>query len=260
MRAIPIAKAQNVDLVSEGTAFRQWLDKGLLWRVEETLEAMLDPKTDLRIVAALADSRNPDHGGKWQKFIGKIGCRPEGFEPYVKYQRCNMCKTELLGIFYAYHDIFEMEVFNNNNSRLSNLTCLGCQLRRFCISEKDHNKDSKRRLMKAWLHSGLNGFADGEWNSADLTKALSDFHTRRIIFRAYRLDDRRDHYMNHTDDESRHYDHEYDARQKRIPWETYGKHGFQKRSPTADIPEKKGPLDNWTSHSMDNRNAHFRCH
>lgn len=83
MRALPLARAQNIDLVSKGTAFRQWLDKGLLWKVEKTLQAMLDPKPDVRVIAALADARNSDHGGNWRTFTSnsRIGCRPEGYEP-----------------------------------------------------------------------------------------------------------------------------------------------------------------------------------
>lgn len=82
-RALPIARAQNVDLVGKGTAFRQWLDKGLLHRVEETLEALQTPNCDQRKIAALCDARNPDHHGSWRRWSTNtsIGCRPEGYQP-----------------------------------------------------------------------------------------------------------------------------------------------------------------------------------
>lgn len=65
------------------------------------------------------------------------------------------------------------------------------------------------------------------------------------------------HAMNRTDP-TKNYDAEYDCRQEPIPWEAYGRHGFQKRSPTANTPEDKEPTQ-WSRHNMDNRNAHFRC-
>ncbi|KAG4442443.1 hypothetical protein IFR05_002045 [Cadophora sp. M221] len=255
MRALPLARAQNIDLVSKGTAFRQWLDKGLLWKVEKTLEAMLDPKPDVRIIAALADARNPDHGGNWRKFTSndRIGCRPEGYEPYVKKYHCNTCRVENLGIFYKWHDLLELQAFNGNDTRLANLTCYGCQLMIICRHEKDHYKAAKRRLMKAWLHGG----PGGEWNTTDLNKALYDYTARQIVKRADEMDNKRIDSMNHTNP-ARNYDAEYEGRQKIIPWEQYGKHGFCRRSPTADVPERTVPLDQWSRHSMDNRNAHRR--
>ncbi|KAH7391435.1 hypothetical protein BKA64DRAFT_103592 [Cadophora sp. MPI-SDFR-AT-0126] len=253
MRALPMARAQNVDIVSKGTAFRQWLDNGLLWKVEETLQAMLSPKPDLKLICALVDSRNPDHHGSVRRWASdSIGCRPEGWEPYVEKYHCNYCKLQVLGIFYQYHDIFELQSFHGNSARVANLTCLGCKLKLACQYEKDHYKASKRRLMKAWLHN-----VDDGWNTADLSKALSDFHTRRIILKADALDEKRMLAMNHTDPNNN-YDAEYDCRQKPIPWEAYGKHGFQKRSPTANVPEDTQPSQ-WSRHNMDNRNAHFRC-
>ncbi|KAH9220604.1 hypothetical protein DL95DRAFT_442666 [Leptodontidium sp. 2 PMI_412] len=255
MRALPLARAQNIDLVSKGTAFRQWLDKGLLWKVEKTLQAMLDPKPDVRVIAALADARNSDHGGNWRTFTSnsRIGCRPEGYEPYVRTYRCNTCRVENLGIFYKWHDLLELQAFNGNNTRLANLTCYGCKLMIICRHEKDHYKAAKRRLMKAWLHSG----PGGEWNTTDLNKALYDFNARDIMTKADSMDNRRIESMNHTNP-AHNYDAEYECRQKLIPWEQYGKHGYCRRSPTADIPERTAPLDEWSRHSMDNRNAHCR--
>ncbi|CZS95406.1 hypothetical protein WAI453_011355 [Rhynchosporium graminicola] len=261
IRALPIALAQNIDLTSKGTAFRQWLDKGLLWRVEETLEAMLDPGTDPRKLVALADSRNPDHEGQWQRFSNDavIGCRPEGYERYVTYYRCNHCNTHLFGIFFKYGDLYDLQAFNENKTREANLTCLGCKLKFIFFFERDHFKREKRRLMRAWLHSGPVGDDQGEWNTADLRKALSDFHTRRIILKADALDQKRLEAMNMPNRKLRH-DPEYDARQTPIPYQSYGKHGFQKRSPTADVPEKKaGERSPWDWVAMCTRNAHMRC-
>lgn len=253
MRALPMARAQNIDLISKETAFRQWLDKGLLWNVEKTLQAMLNPNTDPRVICALVDSRNPDHHGNWRKWASdNIGCRPEGWQPYVKKYPCNYCKLPVLGIFYKYHDIFELLSFHGNSARIAGLTCLGCKLKLACQYERDHYKPSKRRLMKAWLYD-----EDDGWNTADLPKALSDFHTRHIIGKADDLDNKRMHAMNRTDP-TKNYDAEYDCRQEPIPWEAYGRHGFQKRSPTANTPEDKEPTQ-WSRHNMDNRNAHFRC-
>ncbi|KAK0118180.1 hypothetical protein ONS95_012485 [Cadophora gregata] len=253
LRALPMARTQNVDIVSKESAFRQWLDKGLLWKVEETLQALQNPNTDPRVICALVDSRNPDHHGNVRRWASdNIGCRPEGWKPYTLKYPCNYCKQQVLGIFFKFHDIFELQSFHGNSARQANLTCLGCKLKIACQHEKDHYKPSKRRLMKAWLQDGDDG-----WNTADLSKALSDFHTRRIILKADALDEKRMHAMNRTDP-NKNYDAEYGCRQEPVPWEAYGKHGSQKRSPTADIPEEK-ESSQWSRHNMDNRNAHFRC-
>lgn len=193
-RAIKQAQTQGIDLVSKGTAFRQWLDKGLVWKVEETLQAILDPKTDIRVLTALVDNRNPDHNGNWRRFSSG-GIRPEGWEPYVipcsfvchgcsqsslcprtnripnhRYLRdykCNQCKLQVMGIFFNYHDIMELMAFHGGSSRAANVTCLGCKLARACQVEHDHFKHSKRRIMKYWLNDGAGG-----WNTADVDKAL----------------------------------------------------------------------------------------
>ena len=40
---IPQARKQNVNFQGPQTAFRQWLDKSPLWKVKETLKAILKP-------------------------------------------------------------------------------------------------------------------------------------------------------------------------------------------------------------------------
>jgi len=40
---IPQARKQNVNFQGPQTAFKQWLDKSPLWRVKETLKAILKP-------------------------------------------------------------------------------------------------------------------------------------------------------------------------------------------------------------------------
>jgi hypothetical protein len=82
-RIIPQARSQGIDFESKHTAFRQWLDKGPCWKVEETLEAINDPQYDPIALAALVDCSNPDHNGKVSRFAGDIGNRPEGWQWYV---------------------------------------------------------------------------------------------------------------------------------------------------------------------------------
>jgi hypothetical protein len=82
-RIIARARKQNIDFESKYTAFRQWLDKGPCWKVEETLKAVTDPGYDPIALAALVDCSNPDHVGKVRKFTSQIGNRPEGWKWYV---------------------------------------------------------------------------------------------------------------------------------------------------------------------------------
>ena len=91
----------------------------------------------------------------------------KSYHRYVKKYPCNYCKLPVLGIFYKYHDIFELLSFHGNSARIAGLTCLGCKLKLACQYERDHYKPSKRRLMKAWLYD-----EDDGWNTADLPKAL----------------------------------------------------------------------------------------
>ncbi len=79
-RIIPQARKQGVDFESKHTMFRQWLEKSPCWKVEDTLNAIMDPKYDPATLAALVDCSNPDHRGSVGKFKGPIGNRPHGWE------------------------------------------------------------------------------------------------------------------------------------------------------------------------------------
>lgn len=82
-RILKQARKQGIDFVSKHTMFRQWLDRGPCWKVEETLQALMAPKYDPVNLAALVNCHNPDHRGDVKRFTGGkdvIGNRPEGWE------------------------------------------------------------------------------------------------------------------------------------------------------------------------------------
>lgn len=52
--------------------------------------------------------------------------------------------------------------------------------------EKDHFKQRKRNTIREWLRGD-----DGEWNDADLLKAITDIEDKGIALRASKMDDNR---------------------------------------------------------------------
>jgi hypothetical protein len=79
------AQKQNQDFVSKHTMFRQWLDKGPCWRIEETLATLQDLPGDTRTefqkdteFAVMVDY--PNTRGSKNKFMSKQPNHPEGWQ------------------------------------------------------------------------------------------------------------------------------------------------------------------------------------
>lgn len=138
---------------------------------------------------------------------------------------CDTCKVTPLGIFFHYGHVRDI-VDAEGNIRPNNiLRCLGCKLHIILNKEKDHYKQRKRNLIRAWLKED-----DGIWNDADLLKACLDISAKGIVARAQQLDDSRQLSI-----EEEGMDPELQARQLPISdVELDQRFSSAKRSPTVD--------------------------
>ncbi|KAH8597565.1 hypothetical protein B0O99DRAFT_78860 [Bisporella sp. PMI_857] len=200
------ARRYGIDIQSEDTAFRQWLDKSPCWRVGETLQKMnefIEHKiSELELIAYIDFRKYRGNSAEISRYR-QYEFNAEGWEWLAQTQECVSCAEPTLGIFWD---------FGSWRSRFVNHyadSCLGCRLVDYLNGEDDHFKLRKRSIMQDWLFDGE------EWNITNLPKALEDFEKRDILSNAWWLDDqrRKQYCFAHPDDR---YDPEYEERQR--PW------------------------------------------
>jgi len=100
--------------------------------------------------------------------------------------QCDMCQANPLGIFFYYGHVRQIVDAKGYVLPDQTLRCLGCKFYTILNKEKDHFKQRKRNLIRAWLRE-----EDGEWNDANLIKAITDIEKKSIIIRAQGMDDQR---------------------------------------------------------------------
>ncbi|EKD18197.1 hypothetical protein MBM_03969 [Drepanopeziza brunnea f. sp. 'multigermtubi' MB_m1] len=246
-RILPQARKQNVDFESSHTAFRQYMDRGPCWKVEQIYGALFDTSMSTEQFAALIDCHNMDHGGDVTRFTDNVlvGDRPEGYEPYVRDYHCDECKRDVLGIFFRSSDLTPHRTLPDEPAR-PELICLGCKLTGWLRHERDHYKVEKRAIVQLWLrtvttHLGTEPATNAaitrlDWNESDLDKAMRDFDTLRVDTRARVLDEKYSHDMNRTNP-SRNRDHEFNETQRPIEFEDILDYPCWRRSPLVSMKD-----------------------
>jgi hypothetical protein len=138
--------------------------------------------------------------------------------------QCDICQANPLGIFFHYGHVRQIVDAKGHVLPDQTLRCLGCKFHIVLNKEKDHYKQRKRNLIRAWLRK-----EDGEWNDADLIKAITDIEKKGIIVKAQKIDDWRQESIQEG------FDPELEARQIPInDVERRQKFGSFHRSPTVD--------------------------
>jgi hypothetical protein len=244
-RILPKALAQGINMSKPGTAFRGWLDRSPCWRVEETLQDLMDPKIDPIKFAVSIDY--PHYHGNVSRFTGKVANRPEGWEWWVdlhslilarltesravKSYTCKTCKTILPGIFYAYTQIRQAKYLNLLDSPRPSVRCLGCTLTASLYAEDDHYKLLKRRIIRKWLED-----EDG-LNTNELQRALVEFDEKDIMQDVQALDELRFAHM-HTGPADDRFDREYADRQRELTRAELGRLGLKNMAPHIDDEQR----------------------
>lgn len=164
---------------------------------------------------------------------------------------CQICGLNPLGIFFPYSQIRYATNMGLTGNQLT-LKCLACHLITVLDSERDHYKLTKRGIIKDWLSTPSDETGEPEWNTNNLSKALSDFHDRRIAYHAYKLDKTRNREMDMRGPNP--LDREHDEVQIPLTRQELTRLGMKNRSPTVD---SKDPVFNeWNAIDMSRKWAH----
>lgn len=170
---------------------------------------------------------------------------------YVNWHHCVTCKTHLIGMFFSYKDIQDLDLFGASSTHNTGLNCLGCKITDYLRREKDHYKSEKRKIIRRWLYNGVH------WNDNDLDKAILDFNARNIIDKADALDRQRMLDMNHTRP-SHCRDHEFDERQNPLTFHEMNRKNEIALRQSPLVSDKDKVLTPWNDQRMDRRRAHGR--
>ncbi|PMD20946.1 hypothetical protein NA56DRAFT_540642, partial [Hyaloscypha hepaticicola] len=141
IQIITKARSQGIDFESKHTMFRQWLEKGPCHKIKETIRTFMSPESSLELIAAMVSYRRTQ--GKINRLIQ---CnRLDGINWAIQSHKCTTCREVLMGIFFAYRDVYE------KNAGLSpSLNCGGCLIKGHLRTEADHYKRKKRGIMRTW--------------------------------------------------------------------------------------------------------------
>lgn len=87
--AMATAEAQEIDLVSKGTALRLWLDKSPCWKVEETIKVIQRrPLNTVNAIKTATMVNYPNTKGKESRYYG------DGDSTwYFHFCTCHVCTT-----------------------------------------------------------------------------------------------------------------------------------------------------------------------
>ncbi|RDW73151.1 hypothetical protein BP6252_07058 [Coleophoma cylindrospora] len=257
-RIIQQARHQGVDFESTYSAFRQWLEWGPCWRVGKTLEMLGDSKaSDEEIVAQVAYNV---YRGDVERLHVKLRNRPEGsawYAPIYVYGRknnnqtirttkryfCSGCRENVLGIFYDYPQVRQATAC----AQFTTILCLGCKLDWHLLSENDHYKHGKRKLVDAWMGRGL----------PVRESLLSDIFSKPFLDNglhwAGRLDNRRALHL------ARGVDKEKRERQRSLAYLRAGKLGRHELiSPTIETKDQDLKDSKWNVWRWERLRAHRR--
>ncbi|CZR55330.1 uncharacterized protein PAC_05217 [Phialocephala subalpina] len=244
-RIIEKARAQNIDLKSPHTMFRQWLEKTPCWRVEWTLNSFSWPDTKPLEIAAMVEYPltlgYPEEFEKHQCYT----IAPKGWWDRMFY--CKGCGDNQLGVFFSH---FHAPVRLDNQRHLAIERCYGCMLTHILRREVDHYKQKKRQIVKEWLSeerleedtTGINPVMVKvrDWNRIDLRKAVEvDYYLHDAEQTAINLDNRRQRDMTVVSKKNPDpYDRETQERQRPLQdSETRGLTGMGGRAP--DVLKEK---------------------
>ncbi|KAI9744450.1 MAG: hypothetical protein M1818_001979 [Claussenomyces sp. TS43310] len=143
---LPQARKQGVDLISKDAAFRLWMERVPLWRLDDTIHAILHER-DPHQVAAQVDF--PHSRGRKSR-LGWDGCwSGQSFS-------CRGCDAPVLGIFFHTEELRQRAYHTPGYI----MECLGCMLSRHLDQEEDHYKIDRSKMVKAWLGSNTEDVAE----------------------------------------------------------------------------------------------------